>query len=95
MSEKERPKESWIALAIVIPLESLILPDVHYQVSTVISSDGLYYRWGPFQRSYRFVSKEEIAQAELRKGPPLTYGVTDTGYGKVHNVGPGKAFSLH
>lgn len=96
VTEKEKPREAWIAMAIVVPVEALIAYLMYItKFQTVISTDGFYYKWAPFQRSYRFISKEEIEEAELRNGPVLSYGYHWVpGYGKVHNVGPGKGFQF-
>jgi hypothetical protein len=94
--EKEKTKEAWIALAIVIPLESIIAWMMFItKLETVLSTEGIFYKWWPFQRSFRFIPAKEIEEAELRSGPSLSYGSHWVpGYGRVHNVGPGKGFQF-
>lgn len=99
MTEKGNMREGLIALAITAPIE-LIMLYLFYVVrlEIAVTSEGIYYRWWPFQRKPRFISKTAIAAIEIKKGPGMQYGVHRVpGYGKVHNTGPGEGlqFVLH
>jgi len=96
LQEKEKTKEAWWALAIVVPFESIIFYLMYItKLQTVITTDGIFYKWWPFQGSYRFVPVAGIEEVELRKGPGLRYGSHwIPGYGRVHNTGPGKGFQF-
>lgn len=97
LSEKEKPHEAIIALAIVVPVEVIILYLFYItKLETTITSEGIYYRWRPFQRKGWFIPKVDIETAVLRDGPPLSYGYHWVpGYGWVNNTGPGKGIQLN
>jgi hypothetical protein len=94
--ENEKPRETWAILAFIIPFEGIILYLFYIvRLETTITTEGIYYRWWPFQRKGRFIPKQEIEQAEMRNGPLLSYGFHWVpGYGRVHNTGPGKGIQL-
>jgi hypothetical protein len=94
--EKEKSAENWIALAIIVPLESLIMYMMYItKLETVITTEGVYYRWWPVQRKGRFIAKSEVENAEIRTGPGLSYGIHWLpGYGRINNVGPGKGIQF-
>jgi len=96
LMEKEKTREAWVGLAIMVPLETIMLYLFYIvRLETVITSEGIYYRWWPFQRKGRFISKLEIEKAEMRAGPVLRYGWHWVpGYGRVSNTGPGKGLQL-
>ena len=96
INDKEHMKEAWIALAIMIPVEVIIVYVMYVtKLRTVLSTEGVFYKWTPFQRSYRFIAVAEIEEVELRNGPALSYGYHWVpGYGRVHNTGPGKGFQF-
>jgi hypothetical protein len=96
LTEKQEANEGWIAVAIVIPLEIVIAYFTYItRLEAVVSSEGIFYKWWPFQRSYYFIDVNEIKETELRNGPPLSYGFHWVpGYGWVHNVGRGKGISF-
>src|SRR5262245_21226778 len=93
---KPHSSDSWLALALFIPLEILILYLFSIiRLETIISSDGIFIKWWPFQRGYSFVSSAEVKQAYFRKGPFMSYGHHwHFGYGRVHNMAPGKGIQL-
>jgi hypothetical protein len=95
-NDKEKTKEAWAALVIVIPLEAIIAYLMFItKLQTVLTTEGLHYSWSPFQRSYRFIPVNNIEKTELRHGPALSYGYHWVpGYGKVHNVGPGNGIQF-
>jgi hypothetical protein len=92
----EKSRESWLALAFVVPFEALILYLFYIvKLETVITTEGIYYRWRPFQRKGWFIPKQDIETAEMRNGPVLNYGFNWVpGYGRVHNTGPGEGIQL-
>lgn len=96
MTEKEKIIQAWIAVLIVVPLEALIAWLMFItKLVTVITSEGVFYKWFPFQRSFSSFQTGDVERVELRKGPALNYGFHWVpGYGKVHNLGPGKGFQF-
>ena len=87
MSEQDR-SEMWIALAIVVPMQFIMLYLFYnVQFEKLVTKDGLYYRWTIIQKKYRVITKAEIEKIELRKPPSLKYGKNYTfSHGKVYNV---------
>jgi len=96
MTEREQKTEAWMALAFVIPFEAAFLYLIYItRLETIISNEGVFYKWWPFQRSHRFISKEEIKSAQLRNAPALNYGFHWLpGYGRVHNMAQGKGIQF-
>ncbi|MES1218473.1 MAG: hypothetical protein ABUT20_23405 [Bacteroidota bacterium] len=88
----DKESKDIMALLILIPVESLMLYLFYIvKLETVVTSDGVFYRWRPFFRKYSFIEKKEIDEAKPDKGPALSYGYHYLpGYGNVHNMGPGK-----
>ena len=95
-TEQETRADSWIALAFVVPLEAGMLYLFYIvKLETVVSDEGVFYKWGPFFSQYNFIAVTDIAQVTLRKGPSLSYGFhLIPGYGTVHNTGPGKGIQF-
>ena len=94
---KEQRNDMWITLAIAIPLEILIIILFQYvQLQKIVTSNSVYYRWKPWQRKFRVIEKESIESFEVRKSPPLNYGIHwFPGYGWVHNASAGEGMQLY
>jgi hypothetical protein len=62
---------------------------------TVVTEEGLFYRWWPFARKYRMLRWQEIAAITVRKYPRLQYGYhTSREFGKVHNIDGNKGIQF-
>ena len=81
-----------IGLAIIIPMETIMLYLFYVvKLETVVSKEAVYYRWSPFFKRYWGINKKEMQEAIADDGPLLSYGFHFVpGYGRVHNMGPGK-----
>jgi hypothetical protein len=94
--EEER-SDMWLGLAVAVPIEILIL--VLFQnmrLEKIVTSNGLYFRWVPWQRKFRVIEKGNIKTFEMRKSPPLNYGIHwFPGYGWVHNATAGEGLQLY
>jgi hypothetical protein len=92
LTDKTQTKKAWIALLIMVPFEALLAYGMYVtRLQTVVSTEGIYYRWWPFQRSYHFIAAADIEKAELRNSPVMSYGYNWVpGYGRAHTTGPGK-----
>jgi hypothetical protein len=97
LTTKEDKGDLWIALGISIPVEILVIIlfwNVHLE--KVVTSNGLYYRWRPWQKKFRVIEKESIKGFEVRNSPPLNYGIHwFPGYGWVHNASAGEGLQLY
>lgn len=96
LAQKEKAGESWLALAFMVPFESIILYLFYIaKLETAITSEGIYYGWRPFQRKGWFIPRQEIETAEIKNTPSIRYGFHWLpGYGWVNNTGPGKGVQL-
>lgn len=62
---------------------------------TQVTEKAILYRWSPYLRNFKKISKEEIEKAELKKGPSFERGFKLVpGYGKAHVVNAGKGIQL-
>ena len=96
VSVEQKANESWITLAIFIPVEVLVLYFFSItRLETIISTDGIFYKWWPFQSGYSFVATNDVKRAYFRKGPFMSYGYHwYFSYGRVNNMAPGKGIQL-
>lgn len=96
LSEKGKFRDSLITLGIIIPLELCMLYLFYIaRLDIVVTSEGIYYRWWPFQRRGRFIGIAEIATAEMRAAPSYHYGTGFVaGYGKINTTGPGQGIQF-
>jgi hypothetical protein len=54
---------------------------------TIISDEGLYYRWWPFKKKYTALNWKDVNTVTIKKYPYLKYGYhIRPNYGRVHNV---------
>jgi len=94
----EEKAEMWIGFGIVLVTEIVILflfQNVRFE--KVVTTNGIYFRWKPWQKRFRVIEKEDIESFEVRNGPRLHYGIGwFPGYGWIHNasVGEGMQFYL-
>ena len=90
-TSREDEKARGLALAIIIPLESILLYLFYIvKLETVVSRAGVYFRWLPFFKRYRYIDKQELKETKAGRGPALAYGFhVVPGFGAVHNLGPG------
>ena len=96
MSEQDR-SEMWIALAIVIPMQFVMLYFFfNVQLEKLVTKDGLFFRWTIFQKKYRVINKAEIERIEIRKPPVLNYGKNYSfSHGKVYNLSDKEGLQLY
>jgi hypothetical protein len=96
ITEKEK-MAMVIALAVVIPIAVFaVYLNSNTQLEKIVTSNGLYYRWKPWQRKYRVIEKESIKSFEVRNSLPLHYGIGwFPGYGKIHNASTGEGMQLY
>ena len=89
--------ESWISLAISVPLELFIVYLFQQlQLEKVVTSNGLYFRWKSWQKKFRIIDKEELEAIEVRRFPFLSYGFGWLpGYGRYHNASRGEGIQLY
>ena len=94
---EEDRKEMWAGLVVAIAAEIFVIAlFLNVQLEKIVTTNGLYYRWSPWQKRFRVIEKESIKGFELRSGPPLNYGIHwFPGYGWVHNASTGEGLQLY
>jgi len=86
-----------IGLVFVIPVNLIV---IYFAIITkfemMVTDEGVYYRWRPFNRQYNMISKPEISEVRLRKSPFLKFGYNKRviGYGRVHNMGAARGLQF-
>lgn len=74
------------ALAALIPGINMVVFLVT-KLETVVTNEGLFYRWRPYFSKYTMLSWQEIGSITTRRYPYLKYGYhTNREFGKVHNI---------
>lgn len=86
-----------IALAILVPVTVLV---AYYctvaRLEKVVTSNGFYYRWMPFQKRYRYIEKERIGSVVRRTAPFLHYGFGFfLTYGWVHHINGAEGLQVY
>jgi hypothetical protein len=97
LTTNEDKEHLWIALGISIPVEILVIILFwNVRLEKLVTSNGLYYRWRPWQRKFRVIEKESIKSFQIRSSPPLHYGIGwFPGYGWIHNANVGEGLQLY
>ena len=92
MADETNRLQATITLVIIVPLEALMIYLFYVvKLQTIVSTEGIFYRWWPFLKKYSFIERQEIERIEQGISPALSYGFHNIpGYGSVHNTGPGK-----
>jgi hypothetical protein len=68
----------------LIPLVILYMA----RLDTVITDEGIYFRWRPFRKSYRVIRFPELRRMTVNERSPMRLGSHYVpGYGWVHQVG--------
>ena len=85
-----------MALVFVVLLQLAIM--YYFNVATfekIVTEAGLYYRWTPLQKRYRFIERTDIDGFKMRRSPFLKLG---SGYfpgiGRYHNLNRGKGIHV-
>lgn len=93
----EDAKGLWLAVAIIVADGLLVFYLMKkLQLEKIVTTNGLYYRWGLWQKRYRFIEKENIETFEVRRFPFLSYGFGwFPGYGWYHNASSGEGLQLY
>lgn len=96
ITEKEKT-DLVVSLVIVIPIAVFSLYMMsNMRLEKVVTSNGLYYRWKPWQKKFRVIAKEDIGSVRSRRFPYLSYGFGwFPGYGRYHNVSRGEGLQIY
>jgi len=87
---------SSMALSFVVLLQIAIM--YYFRIATfekVVTEAGVYFRWTPLQKRYRFIERTEIDGFKIRRRPFLKLG---SGYfpgiGRYHNLSRGNGIHM-
>ncbi len=99
VSGKESNK-SWFVLPFVLVINLAILYGFFItRLELLVTDWAVYYRWRPFSKKFRQISRFDILEARVRRSPFLTVGSKRMviGYGHVQHTGTseGVQFRLH
>lgn len=74
----------WVAvLSPLIPLIILYFA----RLETIITDDGIYFRWSPWRRSYKVIAFAGLGKLTVRERVPLKLGGSYVlGYGWIHQA---------
>jgi hypothetical protein len=64
------------------------------RLQTIITEEGVQFRWVPFQRAFSHYKWDNIIRAEIIKYGFVGYGLRLTSFGTVHNVAGNKGLQL-
>jgi hypothetical protein len=94
--EKEKT-DILIGLAVTIPTTVLaIFLNSNMRFEKTVTSNGLYYRWRPWQKRFRVIEKDDIETVSGRKFPFLNYGFGwFPTYGWYYNVSGREGLQLY
>jgi len=81
-------KEASLTIALIAGISCINIAAFYLtKLETVVTEDGLFYRWRPYRKRYSQVSWEQIATITVKKYPYLKYGYhSNRDFGKVHTI---------
>src|SRR5687768_17408525 len=94
---KNNSSEMWLALAVIIPIQLVMLYlFFNVQLEKIVTKNALYFRWTIFHKKYRVIDKKEIENIELRKPPLRKFGQRYViGQGWMYNVSNNEVLGIH
>jgi hypothetical protein len=97
MSTRQIAKVEFVLSTLaVLTIDIPIVVFFYYtKLETIVTGEGLGYRWWPLQNKYRMLFKDDIMEVKARKGPLFNYGIHWLpSYGWVHNVRGRSGFQI-
>lgn len=81
-------KEASLTIALIACISSInIIAFYLTKLETVVTEDGIFYRWRPYRKRYSQLSWDQIGTITVKKYPYLKYGYhTNRDFGKVHTI---------
>lgn len=92
---QQTPLPVWL-IPLVLSIQVINMACFYYaQLETVITTEGIYYRWSPWFKKFRFLPKNSIRHIQILKYPYLKFGYHKRkGFGYVHRVDGNKGFRI-
>lgn len=80
--------ELMLTIALITGISAInILAFYVTKLETVVTDEGVFYRWRPYRRQFTQLPWSQIDQVTVRKYPYLKYGYhSNRDFGKVHTI---------
>jgi hypothetical protein len=91
----DKPAPNFVLLLVTLFIFTLLVLLYQAKLQTLITNEGVCFRWRPFQKAYRKFAWSEINKVEIIRYGFVGYGWRLTQYGTVYNVGGDMGLQLH
>lgn len=93
--KQQTPVPMW-TVPLILGIQAINMACFYYsRLETIITTDGILYRWAPWFGKYRLLSKTDIRDIRMLKYPYFKYGYHKRkGFGNVHNTSGSKGFRV-
>ncbi|HWJ25485.1 MAG TPA: hypothetical protein VNS32_03025, partial [Flavisolibacter sp.] len=91
----DKPASNFVLILLTLFILSLLVLLYYIKLETLISDEGVCFRWRPFQKTYRKFDWGEIGKAEIINYGFVGYGWRLTPYGTIYNVAGDTGLQLH
>lgn len=90
-----KPAPNGLLIFLFLLISAFVYLLYRTRLDTKIDTEGIAWRWQPFQRKYRKILWQDIAEATVIKYFPLGYGWhLSLRYGEVYNTGGNRGLLL-
>lgn len=81
-------QEAFLTIALIAGISCINMTAFYItKLETVVTEDGIFYRWRPYRKRYTRLSWEQIDKITVKKYPYLKYGYhSNRDFGKVHTI---------
>jgi len=91
----DKPASNFMLILVTLLIITLIVLLSHTNLETRITDEGVYFRWRPFQKTFRKFTWSEIDKIEIISYGFVGYGWRLTQSGTVYNVAGDTGLRLH
>ena len=94
-SQQQTPLPGWL-IPLVIGIQVIIMACFYYtRFETVLTTEGIYYRWAPWFGKYRFLPRTAVREVQILKYPYFKFGYHKRkGFGYVLHIDGDKVFRI-
>lgn len=95
-SETQRTPIPMWSIPLILGIQLINMACFYYsRLETIITTEGIFYRWTPWFGKYRLLRKPNICDIRILKYPYFKYGYhIRKGFGNVHNTSGNKGFRV-
>jgi hypothetical protein len=91
----DKPASNSVLLFVTLFLLALLVLAYQTKLETMITDDGVSFRWKPYQKTYRKYGWGEIEKVQIVNYGFVGYGWRLTPYGTIYNVAGDTGLQLH